>query len=68
MLLGFGLSVSAEAVVREIPRDTSFTAYSTNIKIRKKHPEAVLAKPELPKRGKGIQQCRVYDNKEYTLR
>lgn len=32
----------------EIPRDTSFTAYSTNKKIRKYHPEAVLALPELP--------------------
>ncbi len=36
------------AKVPEIPRDTSFTAYSTNIKVRKKHPEVQLALPELP--------------------
>lgn len=32
----------------EIPRDTSFTAYSTNVKVRKYHPEAVLLPYELP--------------------
>ena len=31
-----------------VPRDTSFTTYSTAIKVRKHHPEAVLALPELP--------------------
>ncbi|MCM1505459.1 MAG: alpha/beta hydrolase fold domain-containing protein, partial [Muribaculum sp.] len=38
-----------------IPRDTSFTTYSTNIKVRKKHPEAVLAKPVLPE---GVKEYR----------
>lgn len=33
---------------REIPRDTSFTTWSTNIKILKTHPDARLVKPELP--------------------
>lgn len=41
------MTLSAKEVY-EIPRDTSFTTYSTNIKIRKYHPEAVLAKPEMP--------------------
>lgn len=31
-----------------VPRDTSFTANATAIKVRKKHPEAVLAQPSLP--------------------
>ena len=34
--------------VPTIPRDTSFTAYSTAKKIHKRHPEAVLALSELP--------------------
>ncbi len=40
------LNVAPEGGV--IPRDTSFTAYSTNIKVRKHHPEAVLLPDELP--------------------
>lgn len=42
------LSLVGWSKAPEIPRDTSFTAYSTNKKIRKYHPEAVLALPELP--------------------
>ena len=59
-LLGFSMASSVSAAVPEIPRDTSFTAYSTNIKIRKKHPEAVLVKPELPA---GV---KAYENVVYT--
>lgn len=44
----------------EVPRDTSFTAYSTNIKVRKHHPEAVLLPYELPA---GV---RVYNDVVYT--
>lgn len=54
------ISFPIGAVVREIPRDTSFTTYSTDKKIRKYHPEAVLAKPELPK---GV---KAYENEVYT--
>lgn len=59
-LLGFSMASSVSAAVPESPRDTSFTAYSTNIKIRKKHPEAVLVKPELPA---GV---KAYENVVYT--
>lgn len=59
-LLGFSMASSLSAAVPEIPRDTSFTAYSTNIKVRKKHPEAVLVKPELPE---GV---KAYENVVYT--
>ena len=45
---------------RAIPRDTSFTAYSTNIKVRKHHPEAVLALAKLPA---GVKE---YNNVVYT--
>ena len=38
----------SSAKVPEIPRDTSFTTYSTDRKIRKYHPEATLAQPALP--------------------
>lgn len=47
-LLGLAFVTMAEAANPVIPRDTSFTTYSTDMKIRKHHPEAVLAKPELP--------------------
>lgn len=43
------------AAIPEIPRDTSFTTYSTNIKIKKKHPEAVLTQPQLPDGVKAIE-------------
>ncbi|MDE6089761.1 MAG: alpha/beta hydrolase fold domain-containing protein [Duncaniella sp.] len=59
-LIGVTFATSAVGTVPEIPRDTSFTAYSTNIKVRKKHPEAVLVKPELPK---GV---KAYENEVYT--
>ena len=59
-LIGVTFATSAVGAVPEIPRDTSFTAYSTNIKVRKKHPEAVLVKPELPK---GV---KAYENEVYT--
>ncbi|MCM1521115.1 MAG: alpha/beta hydrolase [Muribaculaceae bacterium] len=38
----------AERQNQEIPRDTSFTAWSTNLKVIKKHPEAVIAANTLP--------------------
>lgn len=38
----------SSAKVPEIPRDTSFTTYSTDKKVRKYHPEATLAQSELP--------------------
>ena len=38
----------AWCTVPAVPRDTSFTTYSTARKIHKKHPEAVLALPTLP--------------------
>lgn len=53
LALTCAFSVSAAKPV-SVPRDTSFTAYSTDKKIRKYHPEAVLAKPELPKGCKGL--------------
>ena len=59
-LIGVTFATSAVGAVPEIPRDTSFTAYSTNIKVRKKHPEAVLVKPDLPK---GV---KAYENEVYT--
>lgn len=49
-----------KAAVPEIPRDTSFTTHSTAMKVRKHHPEAVLALPELPE---GV---RAYENEVYT--
>ncbi|MCH5326670.1 MAG: alpha/beta hydrolase [Duncaniella sp.] len=33
----------------EVPRDTSFTFWSTAVKVHKTYPDAVLAMPELPK-------------------
>lgn len=56
-LMAFGLvmSFSSWGKAPEIPRDTSFTAYSTNIKIRKKHPEATLVQPSLPQ---GVKEYR----------
>ena len=44
----------------EVPRDTSFTVWSTDKKIRKNHPEAVVAKPSLPD---GV---RAYNDVVYT--
>lgn len=50
LLLMIGVVASARVAVplKPIPRDTSFTTYSTDKKIRKYHPEAVLATPSLP--------------------
>lgn len=58
LLLFAGMALTASAVraddasgakVRNVvPRDTSFTTWSTNIKVHKKHPEAVLVNPKLP--------------------
>ncbi len=48
-------SFFVESKAFDVPRDTSFTTYSTNIKVRKKHPEAVLAKPFLPE---GVKEYR----------
>ncbi|MDE6378441.1 MAG: alpha/beta hydrolase, partial [Duncaniella sp.] len=31
-----------------VPRDTSFTVWSTAVKVRKKHPDAVILRPDLP--------------------
>ncbi len=57
LLLLSGLLASArhDVLVKPIPRDTSFTTYSTEKKIRKYHPEAVLAKPILPQ---GVKEYR----------
>lgn len=38
----------AQAMIDGIPRDTSFTVYSTYIKESKKHPYIKIAKPHLP--------------------
>lgn len=43
-----------------VPRDTSFTAYSTNIKVRKHHPEVKLLPDSLPD---GV---KVYNNVVYA--
>ncbi|MCM1356553.1 MAG: glycosyl hydrolase family 28 protein [Staphylococcus sp.] len=47
MLMACG-QVAEAAVPSAVPRDTSFTTYSTNIKVRRNHPEAELVKPSLP--------------------
>lgn len=54
------LPFAVDGKANDIPRDTSFTVYSTAIKVRKKHPEAVLAQPKLPE---GI---KAYENVVYT--
>ena len=61
----FAVSVSfsaahVEAKVTDVPRDTSFTVWSTNKKVIKKHPEARVLLPELP------QGIRAYENVVYT--
>lgn len=43
-----GCAVMAQAERPEVPRDTSFTTWSTNIKIKKYHPEAILMGEQLP--------------------
>lgn len=58
-LLSLSSTVRAE-YNSKVPRDTSFTTYSTDKKIRKYHPEAVLAKSELPE---GV---KAYENVVYT--
>ena len=50
----------ADAAIPAVPRDTSFTVWSTDKKIRKNHPEAVVAKPSLPD---GV---RAYNDVVYT--
>lgn len=40
--------VSMPAVESKVPRDTSFTLYSTAKKVLRKHPEATVYKPEMP--------------------
>lgn len=42
------IAMIATAQSRDIPRDTSFTMYSTNIKVMKSHPEARLVPALLP--------------------
>lgn len=42
------VALTAAATTPEVPRDTSFTVWSTARKVHKKHPEAVLARPALP--------------------
>ena len=54
------LSASAAGPDNTVPRDTSFTAWSTYIKVRKKHPEVTLAPPSLPK---GV---KAYENVVYS--
>ena len=54
------LSASAAGPDNTVPRDTSFTAWSTYIKVRKKHPEVTLAPPSLPK---GV---KAYENVLYS--
>lgn len=46
----------------EVPRDTSFTAYSTNLKVKKVHPEAELLDSTLPEGVKAV-----YDEVYATL-
>jgi len=40
--------LAAQKKYADIPRDTSYTPYSTWVKIRKNYPEAVIARPSLP--------------------
>lgn len=47
-VVAVAVSMIATAQSREIPRDTSFTMYSTNIKVHKSHPEAKLVPSTLP--------------------
>lgn len=54
------LSASAAGPDNTVPRDTSFTAWSTYLKVRKKHPEVTLAPPSLPK---GV---KAYENVVYS--
>lgn len=42
------LTASAANAGDAVPRDTSFTAWSTYLKVRKNHPEVVLAPAKLP--------------------
>ena len=48
------------AKVPDVPRDTSFTVWSTDVKVRKKHPEVQLMRPALPD---GV---KAYENVVYT--
>lgn len=61
LLLAGGLMASGEAFARttDVPRDTSFTFWSTNVKVLKKHPEAVLMPATLPA-GVKAQENMVY--------
>lgn len=55
VMLAFGWAPATEGHVAEIPRDTSFTVYSTAVKVHRKHPEAVTAKAVLPE---GVKEYR----------
>lgn len=52
--------VGASAKVTDVPRDTSFTVWSTDVKVRKKHPEVRLMRPLL---SPGV---KAYENVVYT--
>ena len=52
--------VGASAKVTDVPRDTSFTVWSTDVKVRKKHPEVRLMRPLL---SPGV---KAYKNVVYT--
>ena len=70
LLLSIALCVTALFAVaqsREIPRDTSFTARSTYIKVKKNHPETRLVEPLLPEGVKAMEDItyRHLDNTPY---
>ena len=48
-----------------VPRDTSFTTWSTYLKVRKKHPEVRLAAPQLPQGVKAMENV-VYQHFDST--
>ncbi len=55
-LLTLSLTVASAAdMSNRIPRDTSFTTYSTALKIKKSHPEAKLVKAKLPQGVKAME-------------
>lgn len=49
------LGLTAAAAVPEVPRDTSFTIWSTYLKVRKNHPEV---RPATPQATKGVKEYR----------
>lgn len=54
--LGVIVILSAQTVVDVIPRDTSFTVYSTYVKESKKRPYIKIVKPHLPNNVEALEQ------------